>query len=140
MTEPAYTRAAADTLTAAARAEHDFPGWLAVTLATAAARLGSSYALVAGRPGSWEADLVLRLVQGTVGWDDEYLPAAEPETAPATLAAPDGTVTLSPADRLTVLGALWDAAEYRANHADDSDRRLITAYRALSRSLGDDHD
>ena len=27
----------------------------------------------AARPGSWEADLVERLVRGTVGWDDESL-------------------------------------------------------------------
>lgn len=29
--------------------------------------------LTARRPGSWEADLVQRLVKGTVGWDDELL-------------------------------------------------------------------
>ena len=57
----------------AARSEHDFGGWLAHVLAAAAAELGSSDALTAGRPGSWEADLVQRLVKGTVGWNDEYL-------------------------------------------------------------------
>lgn len=57
----------------AARTEHDFGGWLAGVLAIAAAELGSSDALTASRPGSWEADLVQRLVKGTVGWDDDYL-------------------------------------------------------------------
>src|SRR5262249_21237478 len=47
--------------------------WLAHALATAAARLGGIEELLAGRPGSWEADLVRQLVAGTVGWDGEYL-------------------------------------------------------------------
>lgn len=65
--------AAIAALTTAIQHEHDFPGWLADLLAAAAARHGSSYALVAGRPGSWEANLVTHLVRGTVGWDDEHL-------------------------------------------------------------------
>jgi hypothetical protein len=48
---------------------------LARVLATAAAELGSTAALTAGRPGSWEADLVQQLVRGTVGEDDDYLHA-----------------------------------------------------------------
>lgn len=70
----ANTRAAVDALTAAVSAEHDFPGWLAAVLAQVAARKGSSDALTAGRPGSWEASLVDQLVKGTVGYDDESLP------------------------------------------------------------------
>jgi hypothetical protein len=53
-------------------AEHDFAGCLAAVLATVAAGLGSSAALVQG-PGSWEAPDVLHLVRGTVGHDDEQL-------------------------------------------------------------------
>ncbi len=68
-----YTVRAAQAVLEAARSEHDFGGWLAHMLAAAAAELGSTDALTAGRPGSWEADLVQRLVKGTVGWDDEYL-------------------------------------------------------------------
>jgi hypothetical protein len=49
----------------------DFAGRLAAALASVATGLGSSAALVAGRPGSWEADLVLRLVRGTAGSADE---------------------------------------------------------------------
>lgn len=62
-------------LTQAARDEHDFAGWLAAVLADVAGNLGSSDALTAGRPGSWEASFVDQLVKGTVGYSDEYLPA-----------------------------------------------------------------
>jgi hypothetical protein len=63
-----------EALLCAARTEHDFAGWLAQVLARVAGQLGSSDAPVEGRPGSWEADLVDRLVKGTVGYDDKYLP------------------------------------------------------------------
>ena len=79
MPDPAYTRSAVEALTAAVEAEHDFPGWLAAVLAEVAARTGGSDALTAGRPGSWEASLVDQLVKGTVGYDDEYLPAPDGE-------------------------------------------------------------
>jgi hypothetical protein len=62
-TNDTYTdRAAAATLEAA-RTEHDFGGWLAGILARTAAELGSTDALTARRPGSWEADLVQRLAK-----------------------------------------------------------------------------
>ena len=66
-----YAERAAAAVIEAARAEHDFGGWLAAVVGTAA-ELGSSRALTASRPGSWEADLVMGLVCGTVGWNDEY--------------------------------------------------------------------
>jgi hypothetical protein len=71
--EPTYTDRATIAILDAVRAEHDFGGWLASVLATAAAELRSSTALIAGRPDSWEAGLVEQLVRGTVGWDDDYL-------------------------------------------------------------------
>jgi hypothetical protein len=71
--QTANRSAAIAALTTAVQHEHDFADWLADVLAAVAARHGSSCALVAGRPGSWEADLVTRLVRGTVGWDDEHL-------------------------------------------------------------------
>lgn len=71
--QTATRSAAIAALTTAVQHEHDFPGWLADVLAAVAARHGSSYSLVAGRPGSWEAGLVTHLVRGTVGWDDELL-------------------------------------------------------------------
>ena len=72
-TNGAYTAKAHTAILAAVREQHDFGGWLAGVLASVAADLGSTSALTAGRPGSWEADLVQQLVKGTVGWDDDYL-------------------------------------------------------------------
>ena len=84
MTTPdqTYTDRAAAAIVDAVREEHDFGGWLAQVLATAAAELGSTAALTSSRPGSWEADLIQQLVRGTVGWDDDYLPdyAKEPHS------------------------------------------------------------
>ena len=73
MTAGEHTAAAVDAILAAVERESDFGGWLAGVLAAAAAELGSSDALVAGRPGSWEAAHVRGLVNGTVGWGDEWL-------------------------------------------------------------------
>jgi hypothetical protein len=78
-TETAYTRSAVKAIARAVEAEYDFAGWLADVLARVAARKGSSDALTAGRPGSWEASLIDQLVKGTVGHNDEYLP--DPERA-----------------------------------------------------------
>lgn len=79
-----YTGRALAAIGEAAATEQDFAGWLAVVLARAAAARGGSYALTAGRPGSWEALLVIHLIRGTVGWDDEYLSDYSPEvTGPA---------------------------------------------------------
>jgi hypothetical protein len=71
--DPSYTRQAVEAMTEAVESETDFPGWLAGVLARVASRAGSTGALTAGRPGSWEASLVDQLVKGTVGYDDEYL-------------------------------------------------------------------
>ena len=68
-----YTKNARRAIQRAVQDEHDFAGWLASVLASVAAELGSTSSLTAGRPGSWEADLVQQLVKGTVGWDDDYL-------------------------------------------------------------------
>ena len=77
MTDPGHTRKAVQALSMAVEKEHDFAGWLADVLARVAARKGSSDALTAGRPGSWEAALIQQLLAGTVGYDDEYLPNPE---------------------------------------------------------------
>jgi hypothetical protein len=80
--DQSYTARAAIAVLDAVREEHDFGGWLARVLAIVAAELGASAALTAGRPGSWEADLVQQLVRGTVGWDDDCLDyyASDPRT------------------------------------------------------------
>ena len=71
--DPDYTAAAIEAMCAALDAEHDFAEWLASILVRVAARAGSTGALTAGRPGSWEASLVDQLTKGTCGWEDEYL-------------------------------------------------------------------
>lgn len=70
-----HYRDAVRALTALAReTEHDFPGMIASILAQVAGNLGSSYAVIESRPGSWEASHVEGLLTGTVSDDDRYLP------------------------------------------------------------------
>lgn len=69
-----YTRQAVHAVLQAARNEHSFAEWLAQILAQVAGQLGSSDALIEGRPGPWEASFVDQFVKGTVGYGDEYLP------------------------------------------------------------------
>lgn len=70
-----HRRAAIRALTALAReTEHDFPGVIAGIFAQVAGNLGSSYAVIESRPGSWEASHIEGLLSGTVGDDDRYLP------------------------------------------------------------------
>lgn len=59
-----YTDAAKDAVRAAVDNEQDFGGWLAHVLEDVARELGGSESLVAGRPGSWEAEHVRRLAAG----------------------------------------------------------------------------
>jgi hypothetical protein len=51
----------------------DFADLAAHVLTSVAANLGSVETLLTGRPGSWEADLVRRLVDGTAGEDGELI-------------------------------------------------------------------
>ncbi len=60
----------------------DFADLLAGILSTVAANVGGVGALLAGRDGSWEADLVAQLVYGTAGHDEQNL--AERRTEPIT--------------------------------------------------------
>ena len=70
-----HRRAAVRALTALAReTEHDFPGVIAGIFAQVAGNLGSSYAVIESRPGSWEASHIHGLLTGTVGDDDRHLP------------------------------------------------------------------
>jgi len=63
------------TLTAAVRLNHpqhgsvDFSDFLASALGAVAANVGSGERITAGRPGSWESDLLAQLVSGTIGYD-----------------------------------------------------------------------
>jgi hypothetical protein len=68
-----HTTAAVDAVLTAHAQGADVGEFIADVLARAAARLGSSEALLANRPGSWEAAAVAELLRGTVGHDDEEL-------------------------------------------------------------------
>lgn len=59
--EQSYTEAAIEAVRAAVDSEDDFGGWLSQVLSTVAEERGGSAALVVGRPGSWEAEHVVRL-------------------------------------------------------------------------------
>jgi hypothetical protein len=45
----------------------------AILALTADANIGGTEAILAGRPGSWEAERVRQVLQSTVGGNDEYL-------------------------------------------------------------------
>lgn len=74
--DPHSRSAAITALTAIARSTHpggapvDFADALADIVTTVAANVGSLEQLLAGRPGSWEADHVARLVDGTAPEDE----------------------------------------------------------------------
>jgi len=78
-TEPDEFQVAVTAVTRAIRAINNNPRggdgaeFVTQLLATVAANLGSSDAVTAGRPGSWEAAGVGDLLRSTVGYDDEYL-------------------------------------------------------------------
>ena len=56
----------------------DFAGELSIIVTKVAANVGSSENLISGRPGSWEADLVRQLVDGTVPEEDVLAYRTEP--------------------------------------------------------------
>ena len=51
----------------------DWAEFVTLVLAGATANIGSLEAILAGRPGSWEADGVRNLLTGTVGYDEQQL-------------------------------------------------------------------
>jgi hypothetical protein len=63
----------------------DWAEFVAGVLCAVAANVGSTSRVLAGRPGSWEADAVRQLISGTVGWDDDYLPEHRTEPVEVTL-------------------------------------------------------
>jgi hypothetical protein len=71
---PDHYKAAVRHLTALAREGGDFAEALTGIIAQVAGNLGSSYAVIAGRPGSWEAASIASLLASAVGGDGEYLP------------------------------------------------------------------
>lgn len=51
----------------------DFADFIAGALTAVAANVGGREELLAGRSGSWEADLVRQLIAGTAGYENEHL-------------------------------------------------------------------
>lgn len=51
----------------------DFAEFLTLAVAGAAANIGGIKEILAGRPGSWEADYVRNMLISTVGADEAYL-------------------------------------------------------------------
>jgi hypothetical protein len=96
----------ADGVAGSRREPVDWAEFVASAVAGAAANVGGIEAVLAGRPGSWEADFVRRLLVGTVGEDEQYL--LEHRTEPVVV---DLRVNVI----LTDLGA-WDA--YDAAYID----------------------
>lgn len=76
------------TLTAAVQLNHpqhgptDFADFLASALGAVAGNVGSTERITAGRPGSWESDLLAQLVNGTVGPDATLQELAQRRTSP----------------------------------------------------------
>jgi hypothetical protein len=91
----------------------DFAEFVTLALAGAAANVGGIEALLAGRPGSWEADGVRSLLTSTVGWDEEHL--IEHRTEPLT-------VVVNVDDLLNDLGyyQLDDDAEAELQRREDA--------------------
>ncbi len=68
-----HSYAALSTFRTAVASGEDIGEFIAHTLARLAADLGGTVAVIANRPGSWEAALIAELLSGTVGPDDENL-------------------------------------------------------------------
>jgi hypothetical protein len=87
----------------------DFAEWLSQVLARVAAMKGTSHALVAGRPGSWESAQVLSFLQATVGAADENLADYLPEG----FRPPTGSVALYESDdhTLWLVTRPWDGTQ-----------------------------
>jgi hypothetical protein len=92
----------------------DWAEFVSHALAGAAANMGGIEAILAGRPGSWEADSVRNLLASTVGHDEQYL--LEHRTEPLV-------VELNVDEILVDLGA-WNAY-------DDASSELARRYNAI---------
>ena len=147
------------TLTAAVQLDHpkrgpaDFADFLASALAAAAANAGSTQRITAGRPGSWESDLLAQLVHGTVGWDPTPPDLAQWRTIPVVVRlnvaqlVGESRMDAPPSQRAAILPELTDALQpiYRADAAeseanpapaDDADAATWEAYWAAADERG----
>ncbi len=121
----------------------DFAGFLAEVLAAVAANVGGTWRVLAGRSGSWEADLVHQLIAGTVGHDDEYLLAYRTEPVRVSLNVAQlvdelGSTIEPPVLPLDqALDAIWIAADADADSADLPDDEAEAAWQAIEAAEAD---
>ena len=148
------------TLTAAVRltppqhAATDFADFLAAALAATAANVGSTERMTAGRPGSWESDLLAQLLNGTIGADASPEDLARRRTIPVVVQlnvaqlVRDAHLNTPPAQRAALLPELDDALS-EIDHAaqddeqahpaptDDADAATWEAYTAAADARGE---
>lgn len=102
----------------------DFADIVAQVLTAVAANVGSVEALLAGRPGSWEADLVRRLLEGTAGEDVDDLVRRRTEPVLLELDAEDPFYDFGLTD---LFSRERDQAVERADADDLTDERRAAA-------------
>jgi len=120
-------------LTEAARTTGDFAEFLTHATAGAAANIGSIDALLAARPGSWEAHYVRDMLTATVGDDEQYL--IEHRTEPLM-------VRVHVDDILNELGlwALYDEAHEQITRREDAIHARHDVYGDAEEYSADDQD
>jgi hypothetical protein len=91
----------------------DFAEFVTHAVAGAAANLGGIEEVLAGRPGSWEADYVRQMLHSMVGYDEDYL--LEHRTEPLT-------ITVAVDNLLNDLGVwqLYDEAESELQRREEA--------------------
>jgi hypothetical protein len=99
----------------------DFAEFVTQAIAGAAANMGSIEAVLAGRPESWEANYVRRMLHSTVGYDEQYL--HEHRTEPLI-------VRVNVDDILNDLGfsTLYDEAHKEISRREDAIRARHGSY------------
>ena len=148
------------TLTAAVQLTHpqhgatDFADFLTAALAATAANVGSTERITAGRPGSWESDLLTQLLNGTIGVDAGPEDLVRHRTIPVVVQlnvaqlVRDAHLNTPRAQRAALLPELDDALreidhaaqdEEQAHPAppDDSEAATWEAYTAAADALGE---
>jgi hypothetical protein len=101
----------------------DWAEFVSLALAGAAANIGGIEAILAGRPGSWEADHVRNMLTSTVGDDEQYL--LEHRTEPLV-------VTLF-VDEILFDQGVWQSYE-------DARQELVRRYEAIGLPAAGDDD
>ena len=120
-------------LTEAARTSSDFAEFLTHAAAGAAANIGSIDALLAERPGSWEAHYVRDMLTATVGDDEQYLIEHRTEPLVVRVHVDDILNDLS-------LWARYDEAHEQITRREDAIRARHDVHGDAGEYSADDHD